>query len=108
MNTSLKYLRRSFAWTPNVPKHKIVIDKQSHRMAHPVWCLKDAETVDISHQKPQGFKDWMAYSTMKCLRVGFDTFSGYKPGKMTEGQYLRRFIFLETVAGVPGMIGGMM
>lgn len=40
---------------------------------------------------------------MKCLRVGFDTFSGYKPGKMNETTYLRRFIFLETVAGVPGM-----
>ena len=49
----------------------------------------------------------LAYYSMKCLRAGFDTFSGYKPGQMNETKYLRRFIFLETVAGVPGMIGGM-
>lgn len=37
----------------------------------------------------------------------FDFFSGYKPGEMDEERYLRRFVFLETVAGVPGMVGGM-
>jgi hypothetical protein len=44
---------------------------------------------------------------MKALRVTFDFLSKYKPGHMTEGLYLRRFIFLETVAGVPGVVGGM-
>ena len=32
---------------------------------------------------------------------------GYQNPSMTEEQWLRRFIFLETVAGVPGMVGGM-
>jgi hypothetical protein len=44
---------------------------------------------------------------MRSLRQAFDFFSGYRPGKMTENLYLRRFIFLETCAAVPGMIGGM-
>lgn len=33
--------------------------------------------------------------------------SGYNPEKMKERDWLNRVIFLETVAGVPGMIGGM-
>lgn len=108
MNIATQSLKRAFCtWKPKVPKHTIVIDKDSYRLAHPMWCLKDAETVDITHRKPEGIKDWVAYGTMKCLRVGFDTFTGYKPGEMNENLYLRRFIFLETVAAVPGMIGGM-
>jgi len=44
---------------------------------------------------------------MKILRVSFDFLSKYKPGHMTENLYLRRCVFLETVAGVPGMVAGM-
>ena len=108
VNNSSTHLKRSFSlWKPNVPKHKIALDPQTYRMAHPIWNIKDAEVVDISHFKPKGVRDWFAFSMMKCLRVGFDTFSGYKPGQMNETLYLRRMIFLETVAGVPGMIGAM-
>lgn len=84
-----------------------MIDKTSYRLAHPIWCIKDAETVEITHLKPKGVRDWIAFSTMKALRTSFDAFTGYKPGQMNEALYLRRFIFLETVAAVPGMIGGM-
>ncbi len=44
---------------------------------------------------------------MKSLRLTFDMLSAYKPGYMDENKYLTRFIFLETVAGVPGMVGAM-
>jgi len=84
-----------------------MIDAQSYRLAHPIWSIKDAENVEITHHKPEGVRDWVAYGMMKCLRVSFDWLSSYKPGQMTENLYLRRCIFLETVAGVPGMIGGM-
>jgi ubiquinol oxidase len=30
-----------------------------------------------------------------------------KPKQMTENEWLLRIVFLETVAGVPGMVGGM-
>jgi hypothetical protein len=33
--------------------------------------------------------------------------SGYNPAKMNERHLLDRIIFLETVAGVPGIVGGM-
>jgi hypothetical protein len=42
-----------------------------------------------------------------AARFGVDTLTRYNPDKMHEQHWLNRIIFLETVAGVPGMIGGM-
>lgn len=40
------------------------------------------------------------------LRGSFDLITGYNSNKtMTERHWLRRVLFLETVAGVPGMVG---
>jgi hypothetical protein len=44
---------------------------------------------------------------VKATRFTFDTVSRYNPEKMREREWLNRIVFLETVAGVPGMIGGM-
>ena len=50
-----------------------------------------------------------AYYSVQTLRIVFDLFSGYKWGKMIgtldEKNWLTRIIFLETVAGVPGVKG---
>jgi hypothetical protein len=98
---------RFSSWTPDVPKHMILLDKSTHRLAHPIWDIKEAEKVKVTHREPRDITDRVAYIIMRFFRTTFDFFSGYKPGMMTEVKYLRRFIFLETVAGVPGMIGGM-
>jgi len=105
----LNVIKRSFStnWKPNAPAYKIVSDSQHYRMPHPMWNIQAAETVAVTHHKPQGVKDWLAYYAMKTARVSFDFISGYKPGFMSESLYLRRCIFLETVAAVPGMMGGM-
>lgn len=95
-------------WKPDMPKYKVVLIKDSHRAPHPVWEMKDAETVKITHHEPLNRRDKVAYYMMKGLRKSFDFFTDYKPGHMNEARYLKRCIFLETVAGVPGMIGGMM
>ena len=44
-----------------------------------------------------------------AVRKLFDVVSGYTnvPGKMTGHKYLTRAIYLETVAGVPGMVASM-
>lgn len=42
---------------------------------------------------------------VRVLRRSFDWASGYGPG-MSERQWLRRILFLETIAGVPGMVAG--
>jgi threonyl-tRNA synthetase len=44
---------------------------------------------------------------IRTVRGGFDMATGYNPDKMDERAWLNRMVFLETVAGVPGMIGGM-
>jgi threonyl-tRNA synthetase len=44
---------------------------------------------------------------IKIFRGSCDVITGYNPEKMNERHWLDRMIFLETVAGVPGMVGGM-
>lgn len=43
---------------------------------------------------------------IKVTRTLFDILSGYTFGPINEFKLLRRIIFLETVAGIPGMVGG--
>jgi ubiquinol oxidase len=53
-----------------------------------------------SHHQPEGFGDYIAYSFVKMLRFFADTFFSRRYG--------HRAVVLETVAGVPGMVGGML
>lgn len=50
--------------------------------------------------------DWCALGAVRVLRTAFDVLSGYYT-KMDEGKWLKRIIFLEATAGVPGFVGGM-
>ncbi|XP_046847117.1 alternative oxidase, mitochondrial-like isoform X1 [Xenia sp. Carnegie-2017] len=68
---------------------------------------KDLQSVAITHKEPEGKVDKLAYFTVQALRLSFDGISMYKIGKMTESKWLTRIILLETVAGVPGMVGAM-
>ena len=52
--------------------------------------------------------DRMASLNVKLARTGLDFITRYNPEKMTEIKWLNRCIFLETVAGIPGMVGGML
>jgi hypothetical protein len=90
-----------------LPKHKVVLNPKSYRMAHPVYSQKDIERIHYTHKKPEGIRDWIAHKAILLTRTGFDIVSGYNPDKMDERAWLNRAIFLETVAGVPGIIGGM-
>jgi hypothetical protein len=76
-------------------------------MAHPVYKLGDIETITKYHHTPEGFGDKLALSMISAVRKSFDLISRYNPEKMNERDWLNRIVFLETVAGVPGMIGGM-
>ena len=50
--------------------------------------------------------DAVAYGAIKALRLGFDVISGYLYGRITPKKILRRVLFLETAAGIPGMVAG--
>jgi ubiquinol oxidase len=54
----------------------------------------------VTHHEPRGFGDRLAYSAVKFLRVFADAFFRHRYG--------HRAVVLETVAAVPGMVGGML
>ncbi|MES2502461.1 MAG: alternative oxidase [Pseudomonadota bacterium] len=59
----------------------------------------DVSPLNLSqHQKPVGFSDNFAYGFTKAMRFFADTFFS--------GRYGHRAVVLETIAGVPGMVGG--
>lgn len=82
--------------------------------------------VTIAHRDARNWSDRVAKFAARTLRWGLDTVSGYKHDKavalnekegaaaaqakygMTEKKYLIRNIFLESVAGVPGSVAGIL
>ena len=90
-------------------------------MEHEIYSEEELNNVKIIHKNFESWHDRVAYAAVRTLRFLFDTFTGYihaspsnndnqiqhKQKTMNEQQWLRRFIFLESIAGVPGMVGGM-
>ena len=93
-------------------------------MHHDIYSEKELHAVRITHKNFESWHDRVAYAAVRTLRFFFDTFTGYvhaspksesdenkqsrRPRKaMTEEKWLRRLIFLESIAGVPGMVAGM-
>lgn len=72
----------------------------------------------VAHRDARCMSDKVALSLVQLLRWGTDFATGYRNPKkdekvakrfvMDERKWLIRFIFLESVAGVPGMAGGML
>ncbi|OXV07436.1 hypothetical protein Egran_04800 [Elaphomyces granulatus] len=103
---------------PKVETKQIVEVKTS--WCHPVFTEKEMREIKYAHRNTRNWSDWVALGTVRLLRWGTDFVTGYRhppEGKedkisrrfvMTEHKWLVRFIFLETVAGVPGMVGGML
>jgi len=77
-----------------------------HWLPHGLWKKEDLEAVKITHKPPETLGDKAAFWAMKVARTCFDTATGYGHN-MNEKKYLQRILFLETVAGVPPMVGGM-
>ena len=63
----------------------------------------------VTHREPQGMSDKIALSVLRIIRASFDAATGYnRPGGRTPAKYLTRFIVLETVAGIPGMVAAVL
>jgi hypothetical protein len=101
-----------------------LVEAKDYMMDHEIYSEKELHDIKITHKKFESWHDRVAYAAVRTLRFFFDTFTGYVHGStpsksdggkeihnpkkiMTEQQWLRRFIFLESIAGVPGMVGGM-
>lgn len=126
--------RRNFSFTPNhnfessstkaleptVPKERYT----EPSWPHPVYSQQQMEDIKIAHRNVRNWSDWIAISAVRVLRGCFDFATGYKHDKaiakgakdpkaqqngqfaMTENKWMVRFIFLESIAGVPGFVAG--
>lgn len=82
------------------------------------------DAVVVAHREAKTLSDKVALTAVRILRWNLDLVTGYKHERamnpnekdteaarrnplMTEEKYLRRNVFLESVAGVPGMVAGM-
>lgn len=80
-------------------------DEWENPIYHPIWT-KEELVSEATHKPIANWDDRIAYFGVRLLRTGFDIFSGYSFGPINENKLLRRIIFLETVAGIPGMVAG--
>lgn len=77
------------------------------------------EAIKVAHRETKNWADKIAFVMVRLLRFGMDTATGYTHQKetvkgtpetkqgwfvMNERKWLTRFLFLESVAGVPGMV----
>ena len=76
-------------------------------MTHATYDPSLIEKVDDTHRIPVNFRDRFALGFLKCVRKTFDFATRYNPETMQEREWLTRILFLETVAGVPGMVAAM-
>lgn len=79
--------------------------------------------IAVARREVKTWSDWTAFNLVRFLRWSTDLATGYRHQKevkkletdpraqrfvMTEQKWLTRFVFLESIAGVPGIVGGML
>ena len=69
--------------------------------------------IKVAHRESETYSDWVALGLCRMFRKAMDLSTGYrhdptKPYVMSERKWMVRFVFLETIAGVPGMCAGML
>ncbi|KAF3062037.1 Alternative oxidase, mitochondrial [Daldinia childiae] len=91
---------------------------------HHGYTEEEMLNVVPAHRPAKTWGDWAAWKFMRSCRWGMDFFTGMKKNQkvdkanpttavdtiqpLTESQWLLRFLFLESIAGVPGMVAGML
>lgn len=88
------------------PHFKSNITGGEYFMSTPVYTSEELDRVVPRHRPTESLRDRVANSLVAAARRLFDWITDYGEGKMDERKWLTRFIFLESVAGVPGMVGG--
>ncbi|KAJ6445557.1 Alternative oxidase [Purpureocillium lavendulum] len=91
---------------------------------HHGYTMEEMTSVVPDHRKPRTVSDWAAWKIVRFARFWMDkatsmdreqqvdkknpTTAVEAQQPLTEAQWLIRFVFLESIAGVPGMVGGML
>ncbi|GJC99700.1 alternative oxidase [Colletotrichum higginsianum] len=122
---------RSFSTTPATRLRDFFPAKETEHIRrtapawpHPGYTEQQMHDIVPDHREPRSFGDWAAWKFVRLARWCMDRATGLgkdqqvdkknmttslvadKP--LTEAQWLVRFIFLESIAGVPGMVAGML
>jgi hypothetical protein len=50
----------------------MIMDPKGHRMAHPVYSMRDIETIEATHHKPENLVDSAAKLSIRGVRFLFD------------------------------------
>lgn len=98
---------RNISFYKILPEHKRVLDSLTHRLPHYIYPHEQMEKIEVTHVEPKKLSDKLAYGCVKLLRLFYDGATRYNLERMNEIRWMNRCIFLETIAGVPGMVGGM-
>ena len=89
------------------------------------YTKEQMESVVVAHRQAKTWSDWTALAAIRTMRWGLDFATGYKHDEtsasgaksghranqkhvMTARRYMIRNVFLESVAGVAGMVAGML
>ncbi|CAJ2501163.1 Uu.00g040160.m01.CDS01 [Anthostomella pinea] len=122
---------RSFSSTPVTHLRDFFPAKETEHIHRtlPAWPhhgYTEQEMLDVvpGHRKPETWGELAAWKFMRFCRWGMDTCTGMRKDQkvdknnpttavatiapLTESQWLIRFLFLESIAGVPGMVAGML
>ncbi|KAH6660313.1 alternative oxidase [Truncatella angustata] len=122
---------RSFSSTPERKLRDFFPTKETEhiRQTPPAWPhhgYTEQEMLNVvpAHRAAETWGDWAAWKFMRLCRWGMDFCTGMRSEQkvdkknpttaistiqpLTEEQWLVRFLFLESIAGVPGMVAGML
>ena len=129
--SSTRPAKRRFSFTPSTSKeffpeaNSVHIRETKPAWPHPIYTEAQMNHVIIAHREAKNWPDYIALGMVRFLRWGLDFATGYKHDEavakgtkaaknaqqtfaMDERKYMIRNVFLESVAGVPGMVGGML
>eukprot|EP01117_Protostelium_nocturnum_P006777 TRINITY_DN2434_c0_g1_i1.p1 TRINITY_DN2434_c0_g1~~TRINITY_DN2434_c0_g1_i1.p1 ORF type:complete len:368 (-),score=133.29 TRINITY_DN2434_c0_g1_i1:201-1259(-) len=81
---------------------------ENYNMPHPLWHNEYIWRVSDDHRPTENFADRLAKKTIDLIKFNFDVVSGWAFGKPTINKALIRIVFLESLAGVPGSVAGVL
>ena len=93
------------------------IKKTPPTWKHPYFGAEEMKhEIIVAHRDTRTMGDTFAYKAVRFFRWCTNLATGYKDnapvgdkrGVLTERQWLVRIVFLESIAGVPGMVAGML
>ncbi|KAL8874368.1 MAG: hypothetical protein Q9174_000267 [Haloplaca sp. 1 TL-2023] len=120
--TAQQRIKEVFPPPPDSPSIKVT----PPAWHHPVYTEEQMNAIQVAHRETKNWADRVAFMAVRLLRWGMDTATGYTHDKasvkpkgdpnpaalsqnkgwfaMSERKWLVRALFLESVAGVPGMV----